>query len=534
MRVYVGSDHAGFSLRKSLLERLRSQERDVVDLGTDSEAACDYPEFAYSVANAVRSAPGSLGILVCATGQGMATAAGKVRGIRAVVPTNVEAARLSRFDNNANVLCLGSRFLAENDAYDIVDTWLATGFAGGRHARRIAKVAAIETASAVAFMTEGERLALAALGVPSRIFDRDPALFSTQVKAQPAIKAALAWLSLPAEMTERLPELISFTAEIRQARFRDLVLVVEDADNSPITNVVRFWGSSSGALRLHVLGDPEPAALAALEGSIHLATTLILVIDGQGMGKAFESKVERLWAPMLAVCDGDPKRAGGHFAAITCAGSRLAEIGEAHHYRKVFQGTPGIGEAFSALGFEGLVSAALLGLDPGRLLARTRAMVDACRGDRIEENPGVSLGVLLGALAKHGRNNLTLLPSKSLRPFGPWIAQLLSIATGKSDHPIVTSWGKSLLPSYPPDRIFVHLQADDDAPAIPSEQMEALHLAGQPYFQIAVHDRYELGAELFRWEIAATVAAMVLGTNPFPSGQPPAALGEREQPVTTV
>jgi ribose 5-phosphate isomerase B len=330
-----------------LLERLRSQERDVVDLGTDSEAACDYPEFAYSVANAVRSAPGSLGILVCATGQGMATAAGKVRGIRAVVPTNVEAARLSRFDNNANVLCLGSRFLAENDAYDIVDTWLATGFAGGRHARRIAKVAAIETASAVAFMTEGERLALAALGVPSRIFDRDPALFSTQVKAQPAIKAALAWLSLPAEMTERLPELISFTAEIRQARFRDLVLVVEDADNSPITNVVRFWGSSSGALRLHVLGDPEPAALAALEGSIHLATTLILVIDGQGMGKAFESKVERLWAPMLAVCDGDPKRAGGHFAAITCAGSRLAEIGEAHHYRKVFQGTPGIGEAFS-------------------------------------------------------------------------------------------------------------------------------------------------------------------------------------------
>jgi RpiB/LacA/LacB family sugar-phosphate isomerase len=530
----MGSDHAGFSLRKSLVERLRSLERDVVDLGTDSEAACDYPEFAYSVANAVRGNPGSLGILVCATGQGMATAAGKVRGIRAVVPANVEAARLSRFDNNANVLCLGSRFLAESEAYAIVDTWLATGFAGGRHARRIAKVAAIETASAVAFMTEGERLALAALGVPARIFDKDPALFSTQSKAQAAIKAALAWISLPAEMTERLPELTSFSAEIRQARFRDLILLVEDAENSPITDVVRFWGSSSGALRLHVLGATDPAALAALEESIHLDATLILVIDGPaGMDKALESKEERLWATMLALCSGDAKRAGGHFAAVTCAQSCLAQVAETHQYRRVFECTPGVGEVFSALGFEGLLPAALLGLDPARLLTRTRAMLDACRCDRLEENPGASLGVLLGALAKHGRNNLTLLPSKSLRPLGPWIAQLLSLATGESVTPIIAVWGEPILPSYLPNRVFVHVQADDDAPAIPSEQMEALHLAGQPYIQIAVRDRYELGAEIFRWQIAATVAALVLGTNPFPCIQTAGALGERDQPVTT-
>src|SRR5512141_469070 len=134
-RVYVGSDHAGFSLRRNLTERLRGKGREVVDLGPDSDAACDYPEFASAVANAVRGDLGSLGILVCATGQGMAIAAGKVRGIRAVVPATVEAARLTRFDNNANVLCLGSRLMPERDAFDIVDTWLATGFAGGRHAR---------------------------------------------------------------------------------------------------------------------------------------------------------------------------------------------------------------------------------------------------------------------------------------------------------------------------------------------------------------------------------------------------------------
>jgi hypothetical protein len=138
-------------------------------------------------------------------------------------------------------------------------------------------------------------------------------------------------------------------------------------------------------------------------------------------------------------------------------------------------------------------------------------MVESCRGDRLEENPGASLGVLLGALVKHGRNKLTLLPSKSLLVLCPWIAQVLAMALNKSGHPFVTLWGEPMLPGYPPDRIFVHLQADDDAPAIPSEQMEALHLAGQPTIQLAVRDRYELGAEMFRWEIAATVAALVLG-----------------------
>jgi hypothetical protein len=91
---------------------------------------------------------------------------------------------------------------------------------------------------------------------------------------------------------------------------------------------------------------------------------------------------------------------------------------------------------------------------------------------------------------------------------------VLAAATGKSERRIITVWGAPVLPSYPPDRIFVHLQAEDDAPAIPSEQMETLHIAGQPYIQIAVRDRYELGAELFRWAFAATVAAMVLGANP--------------------
>jgi ribose 5-phosphate isomerase B len=428
VRIYTGSDHAGFSLRKTLVERLRNSGRDVVDLGTDSDAACDYPEFAAAVANAVRTDPGSLGILVCATGQGMAIAAGKVRGIRAVVPANIEAARLSRFDNNANVLCIAGRTMAESDAFAIVDTWLATGFAGGRHARRIAKVAAIETASAVSFMTESERLGLAARGVPARVFDRDAGLFSADPNQHESIRDQLGWLSLPADMTTRASEVMSFAEEARHARFKDMLLLVDNAELSPTATVARLWGA--GGLRLTVLGADEQgtgrATLASLQG---FDTTLIVVVDSRGKSHDIEAKEHLLWSRLQDKFLGDAEQAGRHFAAVTTAGSHFSDIAKVHRYQHVFLEPAGLDEHHRVFGFAGVLPAMLAGVEPARLLARTNPMVDACRGERLEANPGVSLGVLLGAMAKHGRNQVTMLASSSLQPLRTWIAQLLASAT---------------------------------------------------------------------------------------------------------
>ena len=518
-RVYVGSDHAGFSLRKNMTERLRGQGREVVDLGPESDAACDYPEFAHAVANAVRGDPGSLGILVCATGQGMAIAAGKVRGIRAVVPANVEAARLTRFDNNANVLCIGARMLAESDAFAIIDTWLNTGFAGGRHARRIAKVAAIETASAVVFVTESERLRLESLGIPSRIFDRDAALFSDHPATHPRIKNALAWVSLPTEMAPRLTEIASFAREVRRLPLKDLVLLVEDGTHSPAAAMTRACGFNG--LRVHIVGAAnsgvDPAGPDALPEHLQLGNTFVLVVAKPGGSPAIEAAERSLWSKFLAKYADSAERAGQHFAAITTADSRLAGIAREHCYRKVFLDATDVHILFGLLGFEGLVPAALLGHDPARLLARATVMADACRKDQLEANPGASLGILLGSMAKHGRHKLTLLLSKSLQPLGTWIAQMLDSATRHGPHGMTIARGEPLLPHYPPDRIFVHVQADGETSAATSEQMEALHGAGQPYIQIAVADRHELAAEIFRWQMAATVAALVMGSNPFPT-----------------
>jgi len=277
---------------------------------------------------------------------------------------------------------------------------------------------------------------------------------------------------------------------------------------------------SSRGTRVRVLSGSDPGAdepaPATLFEQVQLNTTFVLVVGRSGAIKGIENTERLVWSRILERRDGDIERAGQHFAAITSVGGRLAEVARDHRYRRVFLDVPNVSDGFGLLGFEGLVPAALLGQDPAKLLARAAVMADACRSDRLEDNPGASLGVLLGSLAKHGRHKLTLLLSKTLSPLGTWIARLFADATRHGSIGIVTSRGEPLLSSYPPDRIFVHMQADGDTPAATPEQMEALHGAGQPYIHIVVSGRNELAAEIFRWQMAATVAALVMGANPFP------------------
>jgi ribose 5-phosphate isomerase B len=144
IKIYAGSDHAGFGLRRRLVDHLRSRGHAVEDLGPATDASCDYPEFAAAVGRAVLGEAGAFGLLVCGTGLGVCIAANKIRGARAACVWNVEGAKQSRAHNDANVLCLGERLVPAAEAISIVETWLATPFEGGRHARRVAQIAALE------------------------------------------------------------------------------------------------------------------------------------------------------------------------------------------------------------------------------------------------------------------------------------------------------------------------------------------------------------------------------------------------------
>jgi ribose 5-phosphate isomerase B len=144
MKMAIGSDHAGFQTKEKIKELLKKQNVDVVDFGTGNEESVDYPDYAEKVALAVAGGKAARGILICGTGIGMSIAANKVSGIRAALVHNVFEAKMSREHNDANILVLGARTLKPEEIQEIVKTWLATPFEGGRHERRIDKIKKIE------------------------------------------------------------------------------------------------------------------------------------------------------------------------------------------------------------------------------------------------------------------------------------------------------------------------------------------------------------------------------------------------------
>jgi ribose 5-phosphate isomerase B len=143
-RIAIGSDHAGFELKQHLANMLRDGGHDVLDLGTNSTESCDYPEFCAAVGRAVRNGDADLGMVLGGSGQGEQLAANKVHGVRAALCNDLYTARMARAHNDANVLSVGARVVGVGLAEEIVATFLATPFEGGRHARRVEQVMMIE------------------------------------------------------------------------------------------------------------------------------------------------------------------------------------------------------------------------------------------------------------------------------------------------------------------------------------------------------------------------------------------------------
>jgi RpiB/LacA/LacB family sugar-phosphate isomerase len=141
VRVALGADHRGFALKEDLKRWLLARGHLSIDCGPASTGRVDYPDYAFKVADAVARRQADRGILICSTGIGMSIAANKVRGVRAALAGSVRLARLSREHNDSNVLCLGADFVSVALARRIAGVWLKTGFAGGRHAARLVKIA---------------------------------------------------------------------------------------------------------------------------------------------------------------------------------------------------------------------------------------------------------------------------------------------------------------------------------------------------------------------------------------------------------
>ena len=140
MKIFIGSDHAGFNYKEAVKDHLVNAGIEVEDCGTFTEASCDYPDYAHAVAKVVESTPSAMGVLVCGSANGVAITANKHAGIRAAICWEKEIAILARSHNDANIICIPSRFVTIDAALEMVDAFLATAFEGGRHATRVGKI----------------------------------------------------------------------------------------------------------------------------------------------------------------------------------------------------------------------------------------------------------------------------------------------------------------------------------------------------------------------------------------------------------
>jgi ribose 5-phosphate isomerase B len=141
VKIAIGCDHAAYEMKAAISEFLKGKGHEVLNMGTDGPESVDYPDFAGKVSEAVLSGKAERGILICGTGLGMSMAANKYRGIRAALCSEPVSARLSREHNDSNVLCMGARMIGQVMAEEISSTWLETAFEGGRHQRRVEKIA---------------------------------------------------------------------------------------------------------------------------------------------------------------------------------------------------------------------------------------------------------------------------------------------------------------------------------------------------------------------------------------------------------
>jgi glucose-6-phosphate isomerase/ribose 5-phosphate isomerase RpiB len=537
LKIYAGSDHAGVKLKAKLTEHLRQQGLEVVDLGTNGELATDYPDWAARVARAVRDqngpGPGEgkgesegqgqgkkdvRGLLVCGSGIGVSIVANKFQGVRAVDAWNVESARMSRSHNDTNVLCLGARLLGEEEARDITDAWLATSFEGGRHLPRIAKVTGIEASEGAEFAARQEAWLLGRRQVVRRVWERDPTVFCPEAHEREPVRKEilnrLGWLSAPTAMEERLQELAAFAQDVRTRGFQSAVLLGMGGSSLCPEVLASTFGPTAGGLRLLVLDNTDPAAVAEVERAIDFDRTLFLVASKSGSTIEVASFENYFWGKALR--RGGLDKARAQFCAVTDPATELYHRAR-DRYHKTFVNPRDIGGRYSALSLFGLVPAVLLGLDIRKLLAAGQAMATACTEEDPLRNPGAWLGAFMAGLGKQGRDKLTLVMSPEVAAFGAWIEQLVAESTGKQGKGIVPVDREPLgSPEvYDQDRVFVFVHLEGGRPAASPEQIQALRSAGHPVLELHLASAYDLGAEFFRWEFATAVAGASLGINPF-------------------
>ncbi|HUK14487.1 MAG TPA: bifunctional transaldolase/phosoglucose isomerase [Thermoanaerobaculaceae bacterium] len=348
-------------------------------------------------------------------------------------------------------------------------------------------------------------------GNTARLWARDASLWTGADEAR-----WLGWLGITDDQRAHLGRRRAAAEEIREAGFTRCVLLGMGGSSLAPDVLRRTFGTVAGAPELEVLDSTDPGQIRAVESRLDLDRTLFVVSSKSGTTVEPNLLMEYFLARVSSVVG--ETQAPQHFVVITDPGSALEHEAMRRGFRRLFHGVPAIGGRYSALSDFGMVPAAIAGFDVPCLLDRAEEMVHACASCvPAADNPGAALGVILGELAKAGRDKVTVVASPGIAGLGGWLEQLLAESTGKHGKGLVPVDGEPLgaPEAYGDDRVFAYLRLAGGADAAQDAAVARLEQAGQPVVRIELNDPHDLGREFFRWEFATAVAGAILGINPF-------------------
>ena len=344
-----------------------------------------------------------------------------------------------------------------------------------------------------------------------RLWARDSTLWSGSDEAK-----WLGWLDIIERQLACLDLIDDFAADVRDGGFTHVLLLGMGGSSLCPEVLSETFGQQEGSPRLYVLDSTDPAQVKAFEDKLDPAKTLFIVSSKSG--STLEPNIfKQYFFERLEQTLGKGK-AGAHFVAVTDPGSKLEEAARRDGFRHIFHGDPSIGGRYSALSHFGMIPAAAMGIEARRFLDRAGEMAIACSPRApLERNPGLALGLILGAAAKAGLDKLTLIASPGLSNLGAWLEQLLAESTGKQGRGIIPVDREPLgsPEDYGNDRVFAYLSVEGQTDAQQDAAIETLEKAGRPVVRLHLRDADDLGAQFFLWEIATAVAGSVLGINPF-------------------
>jgi len=366
---------------------------------------------------------------------------------------------------------------------------------------------------------------LAKKDVHSRWLAKDPTLWTNDALHQKVILNRLGWVDNCEKITGKLHEIDELQEKIFKAKIRDIVLLGMGGSSlaaEVLSLILRKPAhqvkDAIKGIRFHLLDTTDPASILKVEKIVRYPSTLFLVGSKSGSTIETRSQYQYFFDRVKKFYRNDEAKAAERFVIITDQGSPLETLGRSMPFAGLFLNPQDIGGRYSALSFFGLVPAALLGIDVRQILADAERFLQDMRStEDISKNEGISLGILLGALALKGKDKLTFWTSPVLASFADWAEQLIAESTGKDGKGITPVAGEMplSLDRYGSDRVFVMLRLKGENEKLWTARIRGLKAKGFPVLDFVWSDGMNVGGEFLRWEVATSFASVVLKVNPF-------------------